>query len=281
MRRQATAWMHAAMVRWDQLRSRWSAALPAIPPRWDRPLRYGLTAVLLIIAVVKFAIWLGIQSPVDRVLYRTAALRWEAGLGYFYPFQLAGPHQLGGPDILYPPVALWLLVPFAHLPEILWVVVPASILAGTVIWLRPGGWALPFIALCMVMPTVQSVFLTERPTMWIAAFFGLGLVRGGWGALVLLKPSLFPLALVGVHRRSWWLTLGLLVVLSVPFGSLWLDWLTAVRNSGGGLLYSLPDLPLFAIPAAAWLGRHRPQPAGRDAPNRALRGQAFETAGPR
>ncbi len=95
--------------------------------------------------------------------------------------------------------------------------------------------------------------------MWVSAFLALGLCRGGWAALVLVKPSVFPFALVGAHRRSWWLMLAGLVALSLPFGSLWIDWITAVQNSHFGLLYSLNDVLVMAIPIAAWLGRTRPQ----------------------
>ena len=82
--------------------------------------------------------------------------------------------------------------------------------------------------------------------------------RGG-APFALLKPSLFPFALFGIRERSWWLGLALFVVLCLPFGSMWLDWLTTVVNSrGGGLLYSALEAPMLAIPLVAWLGRTRP-----------------------
>jgi hypothetical protein len=75
---------------------------------------------------------------------------------------------------------------------------------------------------------------------------------------VLIKPSLAPFALFGVNRRSWWLGLGLLILLSLPFGALWADWVASVLNSrGGGVLYSALEIPMLLLPLIAWLGRTR------------------------
>ena len=75
---------------------------------------------------------------------------------------------------------------------------------------------------------------------------------------VLLKPSLAPFALFGIRRRSWWLGASVLVVLCLPFGAMWLDWLSTLRNSqGGGLLYSSLEVFLLLLPLAAWWGRTR------------------------
>jgi hypothetical protein len=217
------------------------------------------TAVFLVGAVVRLIVWLGLQAPVDWEIYRDAALRWQAGDSYFLPHQLAGPHVLGHGEVLYPPTTLWLLVPFTHLPEFLWWGVPIAMLVGVIVWMRPGGWSVPVIAFLLMTPHVQGVYLTGRPTMWIVAFFALALIRGGWGALVLLKPSLFPFALAGVRRRWWWVTVALLLAASVALPlSLWLDWVTAMRNSNGGLLYSILDIVILGIPLAAYVGRRRP-----------------------
>lgn len=78
---------------------------------------------------------------------------------------------------------------------------------------------------------------------------------------VLLKPSLAPFALFGANRRSWLLAIAGLVVLCVPFGSLWVDWVTSVVNTrGGGLLYSTLEIPILLLPLIAWLGRTRVVP---------------------
>jgi hypothetical protein len=40
---------------------------------------------------------------------------------------------------------------------------------------------------------------------------------------------------------------------------MWLDWVTTVLNArGGGLLYSVLEAPMLALPLVAWLGRTRP-----------------------
>jgi hypothetical protein len=216
------------------------------------------TIAILLVAAGRLAIWTQLQTPVDWELYRDAANRWQAGDAYFLPFQLAGPYTLGHGEPLYPPVALWLLVPFTHLPAVLWWAIPIGILAATIAWWQPRGWPTVAIAACLATPVTQGIYLTGRPTMWIAAFFALGMVRGGWAVLVLLKPSVFPLALVGVRRRWWWVTAVAFLVLCLPFPlAFWRDWVTAVMNSGGGFYYSILDISILGIPMAAWLGRTR------------------------
>ena len=50
----------------------------------------------------------------------------------------------------------------------------------------------------------------------------------------------------------------MVVLLCLPFGAMWADWLTTLRNSeGGGLLYSSLEVFLLALPLAAWWGRTR------------------------
>ena len=78
------------------------------------------------------------------------------------------------------------------------------------------------------------------------------------GAFVLLKPSLFPFALVGVNRRSWWAGAAAFVLLALLFAPMWPDFLAVLANSrGGGLLYSVQEVPMMAAPVLAWLGRQR------------------------
>ena len=93
--------------------------------------------------------------------------------------------------------------------------------------------------------------------MWMVAFICLALWRSWAGPLVLLKPSLAPFALIGIGRRSWFIALAIVVAASIPFGSLWLDYVTVLRNSHVPLTYSLLDLPLTLAPVIAYLGRRR------------------------
>jgi hypothetical protein len=97
-----------------------------------------------------------------------------------------------------------------------------------------------------------------QPTIWLPGALALGLVSGGWAALILVKPSLLPFALVGINRRSWWWTVAGLALLSISFGTLWVDWFHAVTWSDGGLFYSLWQVPGMLIPIVAWLGRQDP-----------------------
>jgi hypothetical protein len=72
----------------------------------------------------------------------------------------------------------------------------------------------------------------------------------------MFKPSVFPFALLGIRSRGWWLGLGLIVVASLPFGAMWGTWLTTVVNArDGGLLYSIQEVPLLALPLVAWAAR--------------------------
>jgi hypothetical protein len=50
--------------------------------------------------------------------------------------------------------------------------------------------------------------------------------------------------------------LGALLLLSLPFGGLWGDWVMSVVNSrGGGVLYSTLEIPMLLLPLVAWMGR--------------------------
>jgi hypothetical protein len=198
------------------------------------------------------------QLGVDYRLYVDAAHRWLGGGSYFESYQLAGPYDIRAGDILYPPVALLFFAPFTILPAILYWAIPIAIIAGVVWRWRPRPEVWPLLAFCAAWPTTALKTWTGNPVLWIAAALAVGTMWRGASILVLLKPSLFPFALFGADRRVWWLSLALLVLLSIPFGSLWIDWLTALSNSrGGGVLYSALEIPFLALPLIAWAGRRR------------------------
>jgi hypothetical protein len=197
---------------------------------------------------------------VDFELYRSVAARWLAGGPYVEAYQLAGAYEIAAGDVLYPPVALLLFVPFAIAPGpiawALWWAIPVAVVSWVVRRLRPRPEVWPVLALCVAWPTTLLKTWTGNPVMWSVAALSLGVIYA-WPSLgVLLKPSLAPFALVGANRRSWWYGLALLVAISIPFGQLWLDWARAVLNStGGGILYSALEAPMLALPLIAWLGR--------------------------
>ncbi len=206
----------------------------------------------LIAAGPTFSGYLG----VDRTLYMDATERWLSGGPFYNPYQLAGPYPIRPGDILYPPVALWLFVPFTILPAVLWWIVPLGLTGWTIWRLRPLFIVWPFLALCVAWPPTIVKLATGNPVMWSMAAVALGLITVGPAVFALIKPSLFPFALWGVRRRRWWMFLAGFMVLSLPFGVLWSQWLTSLANSqGGGPFYSIQEVPMVGIAVIAWLGR--------------------------
>jgi hypothetical protein len=219
----------------------------------------ALTIVLLVVDVLDVAAngaTIRGQIGVDYQLYVGAGASWLHGGPFFQPYQLSGPYQISAGDILYPPVALLLFVPFTFLPAILWWLIPALALTWCLYRLRPARWAWPLLAACAAWPTTPLKILTGNPVIWAVAALSVGVVWAWPSVLVLIKPSLFPFALFGARTRGWWLAFGFFVAVSLPFGSLWVDWIRSILNShGGGFAYSILEIPMLAFPLVAWLGR--------------------------
>jgi len=238
----------------------------------DRPTpALALSGVALLIPIV-FALLVPhpLEQPfgVDYQLYRDATTRWLAGGGFYEAYQLAGPYDISAGDILYPPVALWLFVPFsvslgplvAAAQALAWWAIPLGIVAAAVVVLRPRPLVWPLLALCASNPTTLLKVWTGNPVIWSVAALALAVVGSSRTAapFVLLKPSLAPFALFGINRRSWWLGAVVLVLVSIPFWAMWAEWLTTVVNSrSGGLLYSSLEIPMLLVPLVAWWGRTR------------------------
>jgi len=111
------------------------------------------------------------------------------------------------------------------------------------------------IAAGLAYPQTVSQVIYGNTNMWVVAAIAAG-ARWGWpSVLVLLKPSFAPFALVGARSRRWWAALALLALVSVPFGAMWVDYATAMRNSSLSWTYALVALPLMFVPLVAWLGR--------------------------
>jgi hypothetical protein len=198
------------------------------------------------------------QIGVDYQLYMNAGTSWLHGGPFFQSHQLAGPYQISAGDILYPPVSLILFVPFTFLPAVLWWLIPGAAVAWCLYCLRPARWAWPLLAASVAWPTTPLKILTGNPVIWAVAAIAMGVVYAWPSVLALIKPSLFPFALVGIRTRRWWIALGVVVVVSLPFGSLWIDWVHSVLNSqGGGIAYSSLEIPMLAFPLVSWLGRTR------------------------
>lgn len=190
----------------------------------------------------------------DHMIYMSAIHRWEAGEGFYRPYQMAGPYTIGITEVLYPPTIIPLLVVFDALPAVLWWIVPLGITAAVVVYWRPSllGWTL--VLGCLAWPAVFEVLAYGNPGLFMAAAVALGTVWGWPSVLVLLKPTLAPFALVGVRRRSWWIALGIFGAYSLVFLPMWVDYVAALANARGPLvspLYSLNQVPLMLVPLVA------------------------------
>jgi hypothetical protein len=233
-----------------------------------------LAAVLAALAALRFGVMLteAARSPgsigIDYTTVIDGTNRWLHGGSPFAPRQLAGPYlQIGANlsdsgEFLYPPIALPFFAPFTVLPGICWWATPAVLFGAGLLRLRPARWTWPLLAFLALAGQSIPLVIAWNPTIWIVTFAVWAPFVGWTGPLVLLKPTVAPLALLGIRHRSWWITAGLLAIACVPFGSLWRDWLTAVTNmrTNGppGFAFSLLQLPFLLLPFVAWLGRRSP-----------------------
>lgn len=187
--------------------------------------------------------------------------RLVSGEGFYLARQLDGPYVVeAGVDVLYPPPAVFLLAPLAFLPAFLWWAIPLGILGWSVWSYRPARRAWPLILLALALPRSQSMIVWGSSSLWVPAFVALGL-RFGWPAvLVLVKPSFLPFALVGIRNRSWWIGVVVFGLVNLALLPLWFDYLAAMRNAAPwspGLLYSIADYPMAAVPLIAWATSRR------------------------
>jgi hypothetical protein len=236
-------------ARWLELFDRRSVALGAS----------AATILLPLLFVLAIPDPLEQAVGIDFALYRDVAARWLAGGSFYEPHQVAGPYLVAHGDILYPPVGLWLFVPFTVLPAFLWWAVPAALTVWAIARVRPRPAVWPLMALCLAWPTTPLKIWTGNPVIWAMAAMSVAIVYRWAAPFALLKPSLFPFALFGIRERAWWIGLAVFVALCLPFGGLWVDWLASVVNSrGSGPLYSVLEAPMLLLPLVAWAGRTRP-----------------------
>ena len=225
-------------------------------------------ALCLAVLVVAEAVW----------IYATIVQFWGPAQDYWYyrnlgivfleTGQFYLPHQLAGEywiqvmvDVLYPPNALLLFVPFAFLPAPLWWVIPIGLTLHVIRGLNPKPWAYVLMLLLLMWPRAVGAFLFGNTDMWAMAGVAAG-VRWGWPAvLLLLKPTFAPFALIGIRQKRWWVALLALCAFSLLQLPLWFDYLTAMRNTTLDPWYSLGSFPLLLIPLVAWMGRSAPQPS--------------------
>jgi len=234
--------------------------------RWAKPIAAGLTVAILGVALLELAANLFHVLPpgdsflgMDFVFYRDVAARWLETGAFYLPHQLSGPYTATlMVDNLYPPPALLLFAPFLVLPALLWWIIPIMVLGVFLAWCRPGPIAWPLLALVLVAQRTQTAFLFGNTDLWMAAAVAGG-IRWGWpGALLVIKPTFIPLALVGVRRGEFWKALAALAVVSIPMAALWLDYVQVLRNVTIDADYSVGSLPLVLAPVVASLLRTRP-----------------------
>ena len=225
----------------------------------------ALTAVACLIVILP---WIGalIVNPayvrwlvgIDADIYFTATQTWLQDGQWYLPRQLAGPYGIEYGDVLYPPILLYLLVPFQWLPFALWWAIPLAAIAVGLLAMRPPRWSWPLLIVCLAWPLSVEQLIKGNPVLWVMAIATVCLARGWPLTLVLLKPSLAPFALPGIHRRSWWIVLGLMGLAMLPFWELAFLYPQVVLDSrGGGLLYSVRDIPLLLMPLIAALASGR------------------------
>jgi hypothetical protein len=228
-----------------------------------RPVWVGLTIVLVALAVLETVTLFRVIDAqhaigTDLDYYQLIARRWLDTGVWYTDRQLTGPYEVQTlVDNLYPPHALYLFVPFLFLPDILWWVIPLGVVAYVVWWCRPVAWLWPILALILLFPKTPNQILYGNTDMWVAAAIAGG-VRWAWpSVLVTFKPSLAFFAVIGIRARSWWIAAGVLVLISLPFLALWLDYPTVMGNSSAKFWYSFGNLPFFVMPIVAYLGSSR------------------------
>jgi len=238
--------------------------------RADRRILWaGISLILLSVAAWEAAqLWVIIDEQdaigVDPVFYQDMGRRWLETGTFYTERQLSGPYETTTlMDNLYPPLALYLFVPFVFLPLILWWVIPLAIVGFVVWYLRPVAWSWPILALVIALPKTISATIYGNSDLWVAAAVAGGVVLGWPAIIAVIKPSLVYFAVIGINRISWWFMAAILVVLSLPLLPLWLQWPTVITNSTSGALYSIGNLPFMCLPILAWLFSRDRSPIAR------------------
>jgi len=197
--------------------------------RRQRLVRFGLqatTIVLLLFAALEVALLFStmgrpaITLGLDFNIYMERTRAWLAGDGFYQAHQLAGPYTVTQHPrpAFYPPLLLYLTIPFTILPAIFWWLIPLGIIVFALWKIRPPMWTWPILAALLVYPRTWVMLLYGNPSMWAFGALVAGLAWTWPSAWALLKPTLGPFALLGIHRRAWWVGAGVALVLALPFG---------------------------------------------------------------
>ena len=234
--------------------------------RFPRAIFWAATTILAAAAIVEAVVLVSIieEDPgwslgMDYAFYVDVGRRWLASGSYYNLHQLAGPYDVTlMVDVLYPPIALALFVPFTVVPGVLWWGIPLTVLA--VAWRRwkPDYRAWPVLLALIIWPRSMAAVFYGNTDMWVAAGIAGGLLAGWPAMLVLVKPTLLPFVFAGAWHRRWWaIPVVLFASIAVAF-PLWQDYLTTIGNLRIGWEYSLGSLPLAFLPLVMWVSRARP-----------------------
>ena len=198
----------------------------------------------------------GAYVGMDYDFYRQIGLRWLSDGTYYHAYQLAGPYDIRlMVDVLYPPPALLLFIPLVWLPAVTWWLVPAVVIAYGLYRWRPSPFVWPLLLLLFMWPRAMGAVFAGNSDMWVAAGVAGALLWGWPAALVALKPTFLPLALLGIRRRGWWIALTVGLASIGVMAPLWADYVKVVGNVHFGWDYSIGSLPLAVLPLVACLGR--------------------------
>jgi hypothetical protein len=239
-----------------------ASAAPARP----LALRALLTALARTLGVLLAvaAVWYTVRIATDALpgfpgrdahYYFEGAARWLSTGSPYLPAEVANDFVYQEETFLHPPISLLVFAPFLALPSILWWVLPLGFLAAFVAWCRPAAWAWPALGFALLWHHTAVAIVAGNSDLWIAAFIAGGLLLGWPLALVVVKPSLAFMGVLGVRKPRFWLGAAAVAALALPFGTLWIDWLRVVQHSPGQLTYSMTSLPLMLLPVVAWVAR--------------------------
>jgi hypothetical protein len=236
------------------------AATARLRHAW-RLLAFAIVASAAVVFVLEIIAELVLGSERVAIDYRTyipAAQSWLDGDGFYRSWQLAGPYELVNPAVMYPPTALVLFVPAVFLPPLGWWLVPAALTVIGLWGARPPTWRWPFIAICLLYPNTLWLVLSGNPDIWAVAFLALATRWPASSAWIVLKPTLAPLAVLGMRTTRWWIFVALLALLSAAPILMWRDYVVVLMYARGDratLLWVVYEIPLLAIPLlVGWNG---------------------------
>jgi hypothetical protein len=228
---------------------------------------FGGLAVMNLVAASQG--WLAPFHGWDFDHYVEASRRWlESGSPYL-AHEVAAPFQFSNETFLHPPISLLLFTPFTVLPSFFYWLIPIGGTALLIASWQPARWTWPVMALLLNWPRFDGAVIVGNTDLWVVFFIAAGL-RYGWPVLLLaIKPSVAPFAIVelaalmridAVPVRRWveiLATAAVLILVSAPFGELWLEWLAVIRHSPADPIYSIGAIPWLIVPVIAWYGRRR------------------------